>query len=57
LNEFSAYEIDKKIVKNNNFEINSNKKLAKEFIDSQERMKLRTSLTQMKFVGRNSNNN
>lgn len=40
LNEFSAYEIEKKIIKNNNFEINSSKKLAKEFIDSQERMKL-----------------
>ena len=56
LNEFSAYDIDKKITKNNNYEINSTKKIAKESVDSQERMKLRTSLSQMKFAGRNSNN-
>lgn len=56
LNEFSAYDIDKKITKNNNYEINSTKKIVKESVDSQERMKLRTSLSQMKFAGRNSNN-
>ena len=39
------HDIDKKITKNNNYEINSTKKIVKESVDSQERMKLRTSLS------------